>query len=287
MCLVDEVDAKPEAPWPYELLLPFLDVNLERGGGSVFVLAGSSGATSGSSRSSIAARPRCTPNLDRISNGYPFTELQTPGLAVGLPEGQMGNSEVGHTNIGAGRIVYQDLVRINRACESGRARATTRSSARPWTGQGATARRFHLLGLVSPGGVHSSMEHLYCAAEGGAGAGPAQVYIHAFLDGRDTPPQSGAGLRGGAASASCARTTATRGSPPWAAATTAWTATSGGTGCKLAYDAWCTARAPRRPDALAAIRASYAEKVHRRVRPAHVIVRATARRWAASAMATW
>src|SRR4051812_15784472 len=102
-----------------------------------------------------------TPHLDKLTNGSPHTELQTSGLAVGLPEGQMGNSEVGHTNIGAGRIVYQDLVRINRACESGElaANPTLRAALDKAKADG---KAFHLLGLVSPGGVHSSMDHLYC-----------------------------------------------------------------------------------------------------------------------------
>src|SRR5450432_1168213 len=100
-----------------------------------------------------------TPALERISQGMPFTPLQTSGLAVGLPEGQMGNSEVGHTNIGAGRIVYQDLVRINRAVESGELgqNAVIRSAMDKAKTDGSA---FHLLGLVSPGGVHSSLEHL-------------------------------------------------------------------------------------------------------------------------------
>ncbi len=133
-----------------------------------------------------------TPQLDRISNGSPFTELQTSGLAVGLPEGQMGNSEVGHTNIGAGRIVYQDLVRINRAAESGELGSNPVIRAAMDKAK-ADGKAFHLLGLVSPGGVHSSMEHLYALLKAARERGLPQVYIHAFLDGRDTPPQSGLG----------------------------------------------------------------------------------------------
>src|SRR5437868_8162180 len=124
--------------------------------------------------------PAGTPQLDRISQDAPFTELQTSGLAVGLPEGQMGNSEVGHTNIGAGRIVYQDLVRINRACESGELGSNPVIRAAMDKAK-ADGKAFHLLGLVSPGGVHSSMEHLYCVLRAARERGLPQVYIHAFL----------------------------------------------------------------------------------------------------------
>lgn len=131
-----------------------------------------------------------TPNLDRFTRGMPFTHLQTSGLAVGLPEGQMGNSEVGHTNIGAGRIVYQDLVRINRACESGELanNEVIRSAMELAKSSG---KAFHLLGLVSNGGVHSSMEHLYCLLSAAQKRGLPKVFVHAFTDGRDTSPSSG------------------------------------------------------------------------------------------------
>jgi 2,3-bisphosphoglycerate-independent phosphoglycerate mutase len=132
-----------------------------------------------------------TPNLDRISAGFPQTELMTSGLAVGLPEGQMGNSEVGHTNIGAGRVVYQDLVRINLACERGELdqnqplRAACDHAA-------SDDRALHLLGLCSDGGVHSSLEHLYGLIDLAARRGVRRVFVHAFTDGRDTAPESGA-----------------------------------------------------------------------------------------------
>ncbi|MDQ3262070.1 MAG: 2,3-bisphosphoglycerate-independent phosphoglycerate mutase [Myxococcota bacterium] len=130
-----------------------------------------------------------TPQLERISRGFPYTELQTSGLAVGLPEGQMGNSEVGHTNMGAGRIVYQDLVRINRAAESGELAAVEPIRA-AFEKARSEGRALHLLGLVSPGGVHSSMEHLFALLDAAKARGLPRVYVHAFLDGRDTPPQS-------------------------------------------------------------------------------------------------
>jgi 2,3-bisphosphoglycerate-independent phosphoglycerate mutase len=133
-----------------------------------------------------------TPNLDRLARDFPLTELQTAGLAVGLPEGQMGNSEVGHTNMGAGRIVYQDLVRINRAAAAGEL-GQNPVIADAMDLAKRTGRAFHLIGLVSPGGVHSSMEHLYALLRAAAGRGLPNVFVHAFTDGRDTPPSSGKG----------------------------------------------------------------------------------------------
>ena len=138
----------------------------------------------------IALAPK--PNVDLFDERYPHTALQTSGLAVGLPEGQMGNSEVGHTNLGAGRIVYQDLVRINRAIEDG-------SFFRNEVICGAVSqakhngRALHLLGLVSPGGVHSLQAHLEALIRFAEKEGVARIFVHAFLDGRDTPPQSGLG----------------------------------------------------------------------------------------------
>src|SRR6478672_10600071 len=133
-----------------------------------------------------------TPHLDRISNGYPFTELQTSGLAVGLPEGQMGNSEVGHTNIGAGRIVYQDLVRINRAVERGELVHNPVLVAAMDVAR-ADGKALHLMGLIGPGGVHASQEHLLGLLKAARTRGVSRVYVHAFLDGRDTPPMSALG----------------------------------------------------------------------------------------------
>jgi len=134
-----------------------------------------------------------TPAMDRLTAEFPSTELATAGLAVGLPEGQMGNSEVGHTNIGAGRIVYQDLVRINRDCASGELAQNPVIRAAMDLAK-ANGKAFHLLGLVSPGGVHSSMEHLYCLVAAARDRGLKNVFVHAFLDGRDTPPKSGLGF---------------------------------------------------------------------------------------------
>jgi len=133
-----------------------------------------------------------TPNMDRWQANQPATTLVAHNGAVGLPEGQMGNSEVGHLNIGAGRIVYQDFTRINRDIETGdffknEALAGVLGRA---VSQGTAV---HLLGLVSDGGVHSHIRHLIALLEMAKQMGLAKVYVHAFMDGRDTPPQSGGG----------------------------------------------------------------------------------------------
>src|SRR5438067_4437907 len=131
-----------------------------------------------------------TPQLERISNGFPFCELQTSGLAVGLPEGQMGNSEVGHTNLGAGRVVYQDLVRINRAIASGELFHDEALKQAMHAPKGAT---LHLMGLVSDGGVHSQDQHVFALIEMARREGVRHLCLHAFTDGRDTSPTAGAG----------------------------------------------------------------------------------------------
>ncbi|MEI7704258.1 MAG: 2,3-bisphosphoglycerate-independent phosphoglycerate mutase [Deltaproteobacteria bacterium] len=133
-----------------------------------------------------------TPNMDALVKEYPSTALRTSGLAVGLPEGQMGNSEVGHTNLGAGRIVYQDLVRINRSIEDGsffQIPALLETVRKAKAAGGAV----HFMGLCSDGGVHSQEEHLHALLELARREGVAKAYVHAFLDGRDTPPKSGLG----------------------------------------------------------------------------------------------
>jgi 2,3-bisphosphoglycerate-independent phosphoglycerate mutase len=131
-----------------------------------------------------------TPSMDLLAREFPSTALETSGLSVGLPEGQMGNSEVGHTNLGAGRIVYQDLVRINRAIEDGsfyRNDALLLACRRAKASGGA----LHLMGLLSDGGVHSHEEHLRALLELARREGVARAFVHAFMDGRDTPPKSG------------------------------------------------------------------------------------------------
>ncbi|HEX9399994.1 MAG TPA: 2,3-bisphosphoglycerate-independent phosphoglycerate mutase [Anaeromyxobacter sp.] len=137
-----------------------------------------------------------TPNVDALVREFPSTVIETSGLSVGLPEGQMGNSEVGHTNLGAGRIVYQDLVRINRAVEDGSVFANDAllmACRRAKESGGA----LHLMGLVSDGGVHSHLDHLHACLELARREGVARAYVHAFMDGRDTPPRSGLGYLAG------------------------------------------------------------------------------------------
>jgi len=133
-----------------------------------------------------------TPFLDKLAASYPTTRLQCAGLAVGLPEGIMGNSEVGHLNIGAGRIVYQDLLRIDRAIADGSFfRNEVLTTVMSAVGERGSA--LHLLGLVSDGGVHSQLDHLLALVDMACQNGLERVFIHAILDGRDTPPDSGIG----------------------------------------------------------------------------------------------
>ena len=134
-----------------------------------------------------------TPNLDRIFRDFPGCRLSASGLDVGLPEGQMGNSEVGHTNIGGGRVVFQDLPRISRAIEDGTffANEAYNKAVDDCLQKGT---RLHLCGLLSDGGVHSHIQHLYALLELARRKGLDRVYIHAFLDGRDVSPTSGKGF---------------------------------------------------------------------------------------------
>ncbi len=129
------------------------------------------------------------PNWDRLWREYPHTVIHTSGLAVGLPEGQMGNSEVGHLNIGAGRVVYQELTRIDLAIQDG---SFFRNSALVQAVDQAKRNdsTLHIMGLLSPGGVHSHETHLYAMLELAVRAGLKKIQVHAFLDGRDTPPRS-------------------------------------------------------------------------------------------------
>jgi 2,3-bisphosphoglycerate-independent phosphoglycerate mutase len=131
-----------------------------------------------------------TPFHDRLYREYPSSKLSASGLDVGLPEGQMGNSEVGHLNLGAGRIVYQDLTRINKAIADGE---LTRNSVLQNAFAGARRRRLHLLGLVSDGGVHSHYAHMIALAKAAKAGGVNEIFVHAFTDGRDTSPTGGAG----------------------------------------------------------------------------------------------
>ncbi|MEY2525715.1 MAG: 2,3-bisphosphoglycerate-independent phosphoglycerate mutase [Verrucomicrobiota bacterium] len=129
-----------------------------------------------------------TPFHDTLYHDFPVGKLSASGLDVGLPEGQMGNSEVGHLNLGAGRIVYQDFTRINKAIAEGE---LTRNRVLQETFATARGGRLHLLGLVSDGGVHSHYSHMIALANAAKIAGVTEIFIHAFTDGRDSSPTGG------------------------------------------------------------------------------------------------
>jgi 2,3-bisphosphoglycerate-independent phosphoglycerate mutase len=133
-----------------------------------------------------------TPHLDNLRHQYPHTQLLCSGEAVGLPKGIMGNSEVGHLNIGAGRVVYQDLLRIDQAIADGRIFDNPALTA-VMERVAASGSTLHLMGLVSDGGVHSQLAHLLVLLDMARHKGLSKVCVHAILDGRDTPPDSGAG----------------------------------------------------------------------------------------------
>jgi 2,3-bisphosphoglycerate-independent phosphoglycerate mutase len=134
-----------------------------------------------------------TPYWDYLLNTYPHSQLQASGENVGLPDGQMGNSEVGHLNIGAGRVVYQDLVKINIACRDNSI-LDNPEIKQAYSYAKENNRQIHFLGLVSDGGVHSSLEHLMKLTGISQQYGIAKSYVHCFMDGRDTDPKSGAGF---------------------------------------------------------------------------------------------
>src|SRR5947207_15706835 len=129
------------------------------------------------------------PAYDALLREYPNTLVHTSGPYVGLPEGQMGNSEVGHLNIGAGRVIYMDVTRIDNMIASGE---FFQHSVLLASMQRARNRRLHLMGLLSDGGVHSMNTHLYALIDMAKREGVADVCVHCFTDGRDTPPESGA-----------------------------------------------------------------------------------------------
>ena len=132
------------------------------------------------------------PNLDRLWAACPHTQIGASGMDVGLPDGQMGNSEVGHTNMGAGRIVYQELTRITKSMEEGEYLANP-ALLHAMENAKKPGAALHLMGLLSDGGVHSHIRHLYGLLEMAKKNDVEKVYIHCFMDGRDVPPTSGAG----------------------------------------------------------------------------------------------
>ena len=134
-----------------------------------------------------------TPYFDSLINNYPNASLRTDGLHVGLPEGQMGNSEVGHMNLGAGRIVYQDFVKINNAVANGSI-AEEKVIKDAFTYAKKEGKKVHFLGLLSDGGVHSHIDHLKGLLNAANNFGLEDVFVHAFTDGRDVDPKSGLGF---------------------------------------------------------------------------------------------
>ncbi len=134
-----------------------------------------------------------TPNLDKLFSIYPTTTLQASGLDVGLPDGQMGNSEVGHTNIGAGRVVFQILPKMTRDIESGKF-FENKAYIKAMDDAKASGKALHVMGLLSTGGVHSHLGHIFAALDMAKMRGVENVYVHCFLDGRDVAPKSGAGF---------------------------------------------------------------------------------------------
>ena len=134
-----------------------------------------------------------TPYWDSLLEKYPHSQLMACGEDVGLPDGQMGNSEVGHLNIGGGRVVYQDLVKINKAIADGSIRKNP-EIVKAYTYAKETGKGLHIMGLTSTGGVHSSLDHLFALCDIAKEYGLEKVFIHCFMDGRDTDPESGKGF---------------------------------------------------------------------------------------------
>ncbi len=209
-----------------------------------------------SPRVSAPAQAR-TPFIDSCFHNYPHSKLKASGLAVGLPEGQMGNSEVGHMNLGAGRRVHQNLVRINNAIENGSLKDN------PILKQVLRKARkkdksVHFIGLLSDGGVHSHIDHLKALLRVAADCGLTKVFVHAFTDGRDTDPKSGLSFvkdiqsytkqHVGTLASVIGRYYAMDRDHRWARV-------------KLAYDLLTRGSGKRCPDAEAAVRASYAEGI--------------------------
>lgn len=198
-----------------------------------------------------------TPFVDSLYHKYPHSRLDASGLAVGLPKGQMGNSEVGHMNIGAGRVVYQDLVKVSKALEDG-SLAQNEVLQNAFNYARNEGKKFHLIGLVSDGGVHSHLDHLKGLCSLASQAGLQDVFVHAFTDGRDTDPKSGIGYlkdlqehldkTGGKVANVIGRYYAMDRDKRWERV-------------KLAYDAMVKGEGKKTQDYLAAIKESYEEGV--------------------------
>ena len=158
---------------------------------AILIILDGWGNGDGSKADVISSTP--TPNWDKLVSTYPTSQLLASGEDVGLPDGQMGNSEVGHLNIGAGRVVYQDLVKINKACRENSIKQNE-EIVKAFTYAKENNKKVHLLGLVSDGGVHSSMDHLFKLTEIAKDYDIKDTLVHCFMDGRDTDPKSGKGF---------------------------------------------------------------------------------------------
>ena len=197
------------------------------------------------------------PFIDSLRAKYPFSHLQACGEYVGLPDGQMGNSEVGHLNLGAGRVVYQDLVKINRACRSHSLMQNPEIKA-AYDYAASTGAAVHFMGLSSMGGVHSSLAHVYEFLSEAQKAGLQKVFVHCFMDGRDCDPRSGKGFVAdleaemaktcGKVASVCGRYYAMDRDKRWERV-------------KLAYDALVEGKAAYASSATEAIQASYDEGI--------------------------
>ena len=158
---------------------------------AVFIIMDGYGLAAATEGNAIAQAKK--PNLDRLFSEYPCAKLSASGLDVGLPEGQMGNSEVGHTNIGAGRVVFQILPKISRDIENGDF-FKNEVYIKAMEDAKASSKALHIMGLLSSGGVHSHIEHIFGILDMAKSRGVEKVYVHCFLDGRDVAPKSGAGF---------------------------------------------------------------------------------------------
>ncbi len=158
---------------------------------AVFIILDGFGIAPPTAGNAIAQAKK--PNLDRLFSEYPCTQLQASGLDVGLPAGQMGNSEVGHTNIGAGRVVFQILPKISQEIQNGRF-FDNPVYIKAMEDAKTNGKALHILGLLSDGGVHSHIDHIFGILDMAKQRGVRQVWVHCFLDGRDVPPTSGAGF---------------------------------------------------------------------------------------------
>ncbi len=173
-----------------------------------------------------AVRLARMPNFAKVYAANPWTLIGASGNDVGLPDGQMGNSEVGHLNLGAGRIVYQDIVRIDKGIKDG-SFYDNKTLVATVDAVKASGGTLHLFGLASPGNVHAALEHAYAICELAKRRGLTKVVWHAFLDGRDTPPAVGGRLPARHRPQAGARSASASWRRP-SAATTRWTATSAG-----------------------------------------------------------